>query len=567
MKKLILPVLVFAGLGSAMAQCPNGETQVTMTVVTDAYGSETTWTITGPGGSPTYASGGPYADQSAGGEYPQTPVNFCVPNGTTIYITVNDEYGDGMCCSYGNGSWTVTVGGTDVSSGGSFAEVETATVTLGTDLGINTFGVPTVIAQGSTTVNGTVKNNGIMSITGYTLAYSVDGGTPVSQNFSATIAAGASSAFSFTTPWNATVGNHTVGLVLSGVNGDAVTANNMLSQSVAVATQSVDRVTLVEEFTSSTCGPCASFNSTFDPTLETVSTNQAGSQIAAVKYQMNWPSPGNDPSYNPDGNTRRGYYGVSGIPDAFLDGAPLQSGSASELTASAGKAAFADIDLTLTRNGMEISVEAEVTPYADFSGTHKLHIVAVEEFYAYAASTTSQDEFHFAQRKMLPNGNGTTLSAMTAGSSQTVNETYTFEETPSGNPTQGSYSLWETLNDVIIVAFLQNNSTKEVVQAAFQKVPFLQGVGELPATVDGMVLYPNPTTDNTALRLDLNAQDRVTIRIMDMQGSVVYNRDLGELMIGKNMVSLNTAELASGLYLVSLNLENGTATTMLSVAK
>jgi hypothetical protein len=156
---------------------------------------------------------------------------------------------------------------------------------------------------------------------------------------------------------------------------------------------------------------------------------------------------------------------------------------------------------------------------------------------------------------------------LSAGNSQTVSQSYTFAETPTGNPTQGSYSLWEGLNDVIIVAFLQNNSTKEVIQAAFEKVPFLQSIGELPASVDGMALYPNPTAENTTLRMDLNAQDGGAVRILDMQGALVYTQNIGQLSIGTNIIRLNTADLANGLYMISVELENGTATRMLSVTK
>ena len=63
--------------------------------------------------------------------------------------------------------------------------------------------------------------------------------------------------------------------------------------------------------------PCASFNAVLDPYLSSLNTNEPGSGIVAVKYQMDWPAPGNDPSYNQDGETRRAYYGVTGISRPF----------------------------------------------------------------------------------------------------------------------------------------------------------------------------------------------------------------------------------------------------------
>lgn len=562
--KKALPLLLLSALGTgALAQCPNGQTEVTMTVVTDAYGTETTWTITGPGGTPTYASGGPYTDVAGDGE----TVNFCVADGSTIYITVNDAYGDGMCCAYGDGGWTVSVGGNTVSSGGSFASTESATVTLGTDLGINALGVAAVIAQGSTTIAGTVKNNGTVAVNGYTLEYIMDGGSPVSQNFSGNIAPGATGNFSFTTPWNATVGAHTIALNLSGVTGDAVAANNSLNGNISVATQSVQRVALIEELTSSTCPPCASLNSTFDPLLESLGVNQDGNNIAAVKYQMNWPSPGTDPSYNPDGLTRRTYYGTTGIPEVWLDGKPMTQGTADEINGAAAIPAFVDIDLNVTRTGMDVSVDATVTSYATWSGTYKLHIAAVEEMYAYPGSTTTQDEFHFAMRKMMPNGSGNSLTSMTSGGTQTVSKSYTFEETPGVNPTQNSYKLWESLDDVIIVAFVQNNDTKEVLQAAFVNVPDATGIEEHNANVERASVFPNPTTDNATLRLDLRAADRGTVEVIDVRGSRVMSIQLDELNAGVNDIRLNTSDLSTGLYTVNLNLESGRVSRRLTVSK
>ncbi len=565
MKKNLLAILSMLSVSLAYAQCPPGETEVTMTIVADRYGEETEWEVTGPGGTPVYGSGGPYTNQSSNGEYPQAPVSFCVPDGSTIYVTVTDDFGDGMCCAYGNGSWTISVGGTDVSSGGTFSDEENASVTIGTDLGIFSSDIPDVIAQGSTTVSGLVKNNGTASVSGFTIDYTIDSGSPVQETFSGTAAPGATLPFSFAVPWNAAVGNHTLDFDLTGVTGDAVSSNNTLSQDVAVATQSVQRVTLVEEFTSSTCGPCAGFNSSFDPTLTSLNTNQSGSNVAAIKYQMDWPAPGTDPSFNSEGSSRRGYYGVTGIPSPFLDGAQMQQGNAAELNAGAAKAAFMDIDLDVTRNGMGVTVTANVTPYANFSGTHKLHLVAVEEFYDYSGGTTSQNEYHFAQRKMLPNENGSTVT-LTAGSTQSITESHTFSEA-AGIPSQGSHDLWETLNDVIIVAFVQNNSTKEIIQAAFASVPVVDGVHDLTSNVSGMAIYPNPTSDNTTLKLELKDTDQGVVEIIDMRGSIVYQKGINNLSVGMNTLDLETNNLTSGLYTVNLKLESGMIARRLSVIR
>jgi len=93
-------------------------TQTTLHLVLDQYGSETTWSITSPGGGTTYASGGPYSDQASAGTYPQPDVNICLPNGC-YELRVNDAFGDGMWGGGGNGYYTLTdAGGNLLASGG-----------------------------------------------------------------------------------------------------------------------------------------------------------------------------------------------------------------------------------------------------------------------------------------------------------------------------------------------------------------------------------------------------------------------------------------------------------------
>jgi hypothetical protein len=97
------------------------DTEVTLNIVADNYGSETTWTLTGPSG--TVASGGPYTNNSTNSE------TFCLPDGCYDF-TINDAYGDGICCTYGNGSYALSGGGVS-ESGGSFGSTETKNFCIG----------------------------------------------------------------------------------------------------------------------------------------------------------------------------------------------------------------------------------------------------------------------------------------------------------------------------------------------------------------------------------------------------------------------------------------------------
>ena len=87
---------------------------VVVTILTDNYPAETTWAVTDDGGA-TVMSGGPYS--STGTTYTESA---CLGEGCYT-LTVNDSFGDGICCGYGIGSYTVSVDGADVVTGGEFS--------------------------------------------------------------------------------------------------------------------------------------------------------------------------------------------------------------------------------------------------------------------------------------------------------------------------------------------------------------------------------------------------------------------------------------------------------------
>ncbi|WP_020538535.1 zinc-dependent metalloprotease [Lewinella cohaerens] len=114
--------------GSNCAPCagPCNDNAVTVTITLDNYPEETSWTITNAGGS-VVASGGTYGSEPDGSTVVE---NLCLVDGCYDF-NIFDSYGDGICCSYGNGSYTVTSSGGTEASGGSFGSSETTNFCLG----------------------------------------------------------------------------------------------------------------------------------------------------------------------------------------------------------------------------------------------------------------------------------------------------------------------------------------------------------------------------------------------------------------------------------------------------
>ena len=93
---------------------------VTLTIKLDNYPEETSWAIKSASGT-TVASGGTYGSQSDGSTLTETA---CLPAGCYEFI-IYDSYGDGICCSYGNGNYNLSEDGAGtLASGASFGSSE-----------------------------------------------------------------------------------------------------------------------------------------------------------------------------------------------------------------------------------------------------------------------------------------------------------------------------------------------------------------------------------------------------------------------------------------------------------
>lgn len=102
-------------------------TSVTLTLKLDNYPEETSWSIRNSSGA-TVASGGTYGASPDGSTITATN---CLPAGCYTF-TINDTYGDGICCTYGNGSYVLTdASGTTLVSGSSFTTSATHNFCVG----------------------------------------------------------------------------------------------------------------------------------------------------------------------------------------------------------------------------------------------------------------------------------------------------------------------------------------------------------------------------------------------------------------------------------------------------
>ena len=412
------------------------------------------------------------------------------------------------------------------------------------------------------TIDGEVVNYGGVTLTDFVINYTVNGGTPVTETVSnVNIAPYSSYAFSHSTSWTpSTPGYYDIEVYATGLNftSDNNNANDTAAVSIQVAPNSAERVVLAEEFTSSTCAPCASFNPGYNTLLTTNNVNAAGSYLTSIKYQMNWPSPGNDPAYNGEGAARRSYYGVNGVPDVFYSGfAVPTSASQANLDIVQGFAAFAEIDAEWSATGTYIQCDVTVDALADLNGANSLRIAMVEKEITHNIQTNGETEFFQIFRQFMDGPNGVSVGAMSAG------DTYTHYAnkiiTTNAAPAQNSYDFWVGASNMDVIVFLQDDNTGEVLQAALATYT-TSSVEEMDNFARMIKVYPNPANDMAGVEIDLIEGADVIVNVVNTVGQTVYTASEA-MAAGTQKLNINTADMSAGLYFVNVTV-NGTSETL-----
>ncbi|NVK63566.1 MAG: T9SS type A sorting domain-containing protein [Flavobacteriales bacterium] len=85
--------------------------------------------------------------------------------------------------------------------------------------------------------------------------------------------------------------------------------------------------------------------------------------------------------------------------------------------------------------------------------------------------------------------------------------------------------------------------------------------------VFGMGVYPNPANANANVTFSLNNTADVNITVTDLSGKVVYTDALGNVAAGTTEVSLNTASLSEGVYMINVAANNAVSTQKLVIRK
>ncbi|MHB8579686.1 MAG: tetratricopeptide repeat protein [Ignavibacteriaceae bacterium] len=253
------------------------------------------------------------------------------------------------------------------------------------------------------------------------------------------------------------------------------------------------KVVLAELFTGAECNPCAAADYAFDA----LSNYYPKTDLAILEYHVHIPGP--DPLTNPQTFQRYKYYGGNfGTPTVFFDGTERITGGGPRFLLK-NRFNVYNYDITKLLNekpGLQISGNSSINdkivsvnlnvkgkPIKDMS----LHLALVEKSIDYMGGN-GVDKQIFVVRDLIGSGDGIDLTRN--DNSENFKEVFDLNKIQEGltkylsNPTKDPswrpnvrFNGWRAKTDKIntnnlaVVAWVQNNITKKILQSLFIDVP------------------------------------------------------------------------------------------------
>lgn len=270
-----------------------------------------------------------------------------------------------------------------------------------------------------------------------------------------------------------------------------------------------------------------------------------GDKVAVIEYHNN------DDYSNTDSDQRNSYYNVPGFPTAYFDGINSVIGGNMTQTMypsykpvyenSIQKRSLFDLQLDVTNTGnseLQVSVTASKL-YEYANNKPRLQLVLTETNIAQTWQTI-MTEVNFVCRKMYPDYAGMLADFST---DSVLNFTYTVS-------VDESYDF----NKCALIAFLQDNTTKEVLQAEIVK---FNSLGRIELQEISVSIYPNPASEKLYFISDVPVK---SVSVIDVSGRIVSKKD-------GNSDHIDVSSLKAGIYMLSILTDKGIAARKFCIRK
>jgi hypothetical protein len=295
---------------------------------------------------------------------------------------------------------------------------------------------------------------------------------------------------------------------------------------------------------------------------------------------------------------------ISGFPSMVIDRRETSDPSDcfSVYAAENNSFGFADMGIKTTIAGGNITSQVRIKPATTLTGDYRIELIVEEDavtsgggalgsngwaqhnYYAVGGAghstimkTIGADfnnlptditglAFPFVARTTLPaNVNTTNGIAGSLPSTLNVNTFYDYT-----SPAIAVDPAWNANKLRVIALLIDNNTTSatfgQVLNSISSKGVFV-GVSDVQAGIENLNVYPNPASDVAHVRFSLKDASTVSFSVVDMLGRVVISNEAEQMNSGAQQINFSTESLASGVYNVVINTENGKVSQRLSITK
>lgn len=273
-----------------------------------------------------------------------------------------------------------------------------------------------------------------------------------------------------------------------------------------------------------------------------------GHDVSIIEYHIG------DDNQNEFAVDRDAYYGVTGYPSTYVDGV-------TEFVGGSNTESLYDTYLPAYENRIDVpsifGIDVDVTynPSRDYSFSVN---VSTEQMWSYeendvvlqvalteshiAESWYDLDEVNFVLREMYPSAFGTSIP---------IGEIGNIQEFSFDIDVPAEYMI----ENCELVFFIQDNDTREVMNATTENLGQIVGVSEVGELYSRV--YPNPATDQVSIESEGVLKN---ISIFSLNGQKVY-----EVVLDQKNVILNIDFLETGMYMIRLETEKGSKVEKLNV--
>ena len=246
--------------------------------------------------------------------------------------------------------------------------------------------------------------------------------------------------------------------------------------------RTVQRIPMIEHFSSSTCMPCVNVNNLMD-----VLTSNNQGKYTYTKYPMNWPGTG-DPYYTGEGGTRMSFYDVTGTPQIFLDGTNQYHGAISQAVFDEyyNNSSYVDIRGSFDVVGNTINVIADFMSYVDIDNVDA-YISINEKTTTGNIGGNGETEFHHIMLKLSSNA-----IDIEAGKHERIEYSYNMSNT-----------FMEDISDLEVALWLQNPETKEIYNSRYAYEYTKHPYPVVDVTINDYVVSWNSHADANPVSYDI----------------------------------------------------------------